>query len=271
MKALSTVTSVFLLQVLLGNGVSQTAPSVQASAAAVAATLPVPAPVPGPAHADKAALAEISEYEALTFSPGNSVITITGHTTIGEPKQNRTYGSSMILSADRRFRFDVHSPQEQSIRSSGALIKKQEADGKTVALPETLFGSPYVSSGVLKQIAANPAISIEDHGTLTVDGKQMHRITLSTSAKTIHMRPLCADLYFNAGTHLLTYSVAPYFSSTAQRFPINQVVQYDMYSPENGVEMPHRFILSGNGVPGLTFIAEQVSTTNSADNTQFQF
>ena len=271
MKTSGTVTSVFLLHALLGNGFAQTAPSIQAAAAVVAATLPAPVAAPGATHADKTALAEISEYEALSLSPSGSVITLTGHMTIGEPKQNKTYSSSMILSADRRFRLDVHSPQEQSLRSSGALIKKQGADGKTVTLPETLFGSPFLSPGVLKQIAANPAISIEDRGTLTINGKQMHRVTLSTSAQALQMRPLCADLYFDAGTHLLTYSVASYFSSTTQRFPINQVVEYDLYSPENGVEMPHRFILSGNGLPGLTFIAEQVSSADSADNSQFRF
>ena len=128
-----------------------------------------------------------------------------------------------------------------------------------------------MSPGALKSLAANPAVSIVDHGTTTVANKQMNKITLSKPAQTPGGRLLCADLYFDAGTHLLAYSVMSFFSSPTQRSPINQVIQYDTYSLENGAELPHRFIVSGDGIIGMTFTVSQVSTTTSTDESQFHF
>ncbi len=250
---------------------AQVGVSDQKAAQSIVALLPAPTPRPGAIRRDESALKEIRTYEELTLSFPSSVTTFEGTLTVGDATSAKSFGATMIIGEGKRFRLDIHSPVEQSLRVFGAKAERTTSQGGKKAVPATLFGTPFLFPESLKAIISNPALSIVDEGTITVGNKRLRRICLSEPSGPVRRSSQSADLYFDPETNLLTYSLvmAPVEEQVA--YVVRRVVQYEKYSVEGASYMPHQFVEFDNGEPDLTFSAERVFFEPAADDSQFHF
>ena len=238
--------------------------------AMTAMTIPAPTPVSGPVHADTAALAEIAQYESAAFHPTAQGMTLVGTVTIGAA-QTTSYAAQFTSGEGKSFRFDVHSPHEESLRGYGNKLARKTAQGQQKALPGSIFGGPFVTPDALKSLAGTPAVSIADRGTVTVDGRQLRKVTLSESVTGAVQGRLSGDLYFDPGTHLLAFSVTQAQVEGRAVPPITRVIEYEGYSIEEGVSIPRKFTEIDGGRVGFVFNVKQASFNSSVDNAQFHF
>ncbi len=246
-------------------------PSIQDLAAKVAMKLPIPVPVAGGVQKDKAAVAELTAFGQLT-SPAPSVLTgVAGLMTIGEPTAARTYDATMLVGEHGRFRIDVHSPEEESVRAFGVKAETSKGGSKPKPIHMSLFMSAYVFGVTAQHLLADPTMSLVDYGVLKENGQDLHHIRACKLSLAAAQRPECGDLYLDPSTHLLRYSVAMIPLDEYPFSRVQRVIEYDNYSDEQGTTMAHRFVESDNGQVGTTLEVQSVAFTAAKDDSQFRF
>lgn len=250
---------------------AQTAAPDQTATSSLIASIPAPAPIAGALRRDASAVNTLQKYEDLTLSTSSGAAILTGTLDVGSGGQAKSYGADMVLGSGKRFRLDIHSPKEQSLRVLGAKAERTTSNGDRKPVPETFLGSPFLSPGLLKAALATPSLSVVDQGAVILGDQNFLKVTIGNSGQPAKPFPDSADLYFDPNTHLLAYSViaAPVEEHVA--YSVRRVIHYDKYSAEGNVLMPHRFVEYDNGQLGLTFNATQVSFDSATDDSRFHF
>lgn len=250
---------------------AQITDSNRTAAASLIASFPAPSLITGEMRRDESALNTLQKYEDQALSKSFSAATLTGTLVVGDGRSAKSYGADMVFGTGNRFRLDIHSPTEQSVRVFGAKAERTTSRGDRKPLPKTFLGSLFLSPGLLKAVLATPSFSIVDQGSVILDDQHFLRITVGSPSQPAKMFPDSVDLYFDPDTHLLAYSVIVVPVEEHASYSIRRVVQYDKYSAEENVVMPHRFVEYDNDQLGLTFIATQVAFDSAIDDSRFRF
>ena len=137
---------------------------------------------------------------------------------------------------DDQFRLDTQTSKgPTSTRISGQFGRAQGSDGKVTAIPSEVAASrifPFEEPRTL--IKSGRKVSLKDDGFVTIDGTQLHRVTLERSSLGINpvtklTSTLAMDFYFDPASHLLmkTAAATPVRQGRKVKFPF--VVAYGDY------------------------------------------
>jgi hypothetical protein len=230
-----------------------------------------------PGQKDKAAIAELQQFLAISTPLSWKGIDAAGTLMIGDGKVAREYAASLSLERGDKYRLDIHAKEGlHSLRRSEYAGGSQDARGNVIRSRTGRSGGPIVIAEQLWDTARATTSSVIDDGDVEVDGRSLHKVTVSTTNGISHSRAgLLAgnamSLYFDPVTHILTKTAAIAYGFGPQSGQYLQVITYSDYRQVEGVLVPFQYAESDNGQLTMTFKATQISVSSGHDNSYFQF
>ncbi len=234
-------------------------------------------------HVDPAASTEIVEHiKAVGASTWHDMYATGKITYPNGDKAEVDDATFSILNGDS-YRLDINAPQgTRSIRVLGGFGAIQESDGtKDFLLPST--AAQGLAAFPQLRVATFPTnhTSIYDKGTLTVDGKVLHRLAVERPLGSVAMGDYSAtkkrtppdivtDLYFDPTSHLLSKSAAS-IRLSGSRSEFIQCVTYDDYQKIDNSLIPFRFTQSLNGQVQWVLQLDHVELNTGLKQANFHF
>ena len=193
--------------------------------------------------------------------------------------QDKTYypATLSMIGADR-FRLDAQTDKGMaSTRINGLVGKTQDATGKETAMSHNAAAAGLFPFQLVRTAHfPGKQTSLIDHGMTSVDGKQLHRMTVEN--QTIGRNPvtkspqtIAMDLYFDPSTHLLIKSVSNELLTSGHSASFLRVVTYSDYRLVEGALIPFHYAESMDGELYWTLQLTAVQLNPTFDAKYFQF
>jgi hypothetical protein len=234
-------------------------------------------------HVDSAASAEIIAHIKAVGAPTWHDMSATGKITYPDGDRAEIDDATLSILNSDSYRLDVKTPQgTRSTRLLGGFGAIQESDGtKDFLLPST--AAQGLAAFPQLRVATFPTnqTSIYDKGTLTVDGKALHRLAVERPLGSVavgdysptrkHTPPdILTDLYFDPTSHLLSKSVAS-IRLSGSRSEFVQCVTYDDYQQIDNSLIPLRLTQSLNGQVQWVLQLDHVELNTGLKQADFHF
>ena len=184
----------------------------------------------------------------------------------------------LLYTSDNAMRLDVSDDKGQrSFRVERARATIMEASGKKHSLPPATAAvgvvvTPFLPASHMTDTQA----SFIDQGIVAVDGINLHRITMAYPANPDvqggqSLPTSVVDLYFDDASHYLVASATCGRLDSRDRADYLQVISYQSYSPEGGVNLPHDYRVSLNGQRQWALHLSNFLSNPSITNGSFHF
>jgi hypothetical protein len=215
---------------------------------------------------DPAALAEVQDHLLVVGS--SPWIGMQGTGEITYARQDPTlYAATLSNMGFNSFRLDAQSKKGQmSIRIHRGLGEIQSSDGTILTIPsETAVLGLFPFERLRAANFPEPDTSLIDHGLVTVDGVELHRITFES--KTTN----ATDLYFDPSTHLLVKTANAVFMDSARRATFLSVVTYGDYRKVGAILIPFSYAETIEGEQYRTLRLSDVQLNPGLTSSYFSF
>jgi len=227
---------------------------------------------------DAAALQEIIDFLKATNGTNWSGMQASGTLTSPSGDSEAQSPATLTIQNGDAFRLDVNAPEGQrSIRIQGSYGQILESDGVKHSLPVvTARGGLFAFSRLMAATFPGAQTSILDQGTLSIDGKALHRITIEEPAfsggtPASADQVSAVDLYFDSATHLLIKSVASVQIDSADRARYVQAVTYGDYRKVDNVLLPFAYHKTLNGQRQWALQLTDIQLKSSVNTSYFHF
>ena len=215
-------------------------------------------------------LAAANELVAYLKAVGSASWTgFEGHGSMvyGGAPDTAAYPATLSISKSGETRLDVERPEgTTSLRISGAMGGFQPANGRMISLPfRNITAGLIVFPRFLSPSFQADKSVVTDDGTVELDGKSLHKISLQQKigrgkpATTIDRTYLVSDLYFDSD-HLLYKSATAVESLAQTRYQYLEVITYTDYRVVEGVKLPFHIAATVEGQPSWTFTMTAASS-----------
>lgn len=228
-----------------------------------------------PGQVDAAALTEIRQFQKAV-----GITQWTGMQASGTFTENgrEALNAALAILHGHQFRLDITTPKGiRSIRISDTSGQIEDGKGKKSFIPNTTAKAGILAfPRLLENSFPGPKVTLVDQGTVQIEGRPLHRITLAESifpgvVKQQTTNVSLIDLYFDPSSHLLIksagYSQLDY--KDRQRYLI--VVTYGDYQNVQGNLIPLSYSQSLNGQPQWTLQLTNPIFQPTVDAAYFHF
>jgi hypothetical protein len=260
---------------LIALGLSSIMMALSPSMLAQEQSFPAPSTTGTLGNKDAGALAEIKEHLQAVSVAGWQDLKGTG--TLTYPSGN-AHTATLYLMGSEHSRLDIAIDSgTRSLRLVGPVGRFQDEKGNQGFLPPATSCTGIVAlPRIWAAAATSTLISLRDQQMYTGTGQSLHRITIeypvdsSSGGSSLSKKTAATDLYFDASTHLLLYSVDSLIFNKLRK-PLTRVTTYGGYQSFDGVLIPTliRQALNGQEQWALQLGQVAVNTNPPADTFLF--
>jgi hypothetical protein len=220
---------------------------------------------------DPTAISQIDQFSAFVPLADGQGVEGKGTATFGSGKNARQLQASFDIEAHGHFRMDVEEGNAvRSLRMTGDRAQARRGDGPIEEVNDSDFANPLAIPLQLKEVANRQDASVIDDGIVTVNDRQLSRITI-TLFRTHIGNPVAASFYFDPQTHILTHAAFIGHSGTNQALVYLKVVTYASYKRVESALLPTEYVETMDGQPLMTLQLSSANLSASHSGSYFTF
>jgi hypothetical protein len=228
---------------------------------------------------DASALQEVISFLKKVNGAAWNGMQATGSLTSSNGRSPEQSAAILTMESGDSIRLDVDSAEgKRSIRIKGSTGQIVESNGNKHYLPVATARAGYiVFPKLMTATFPTEQTSIIDGSLTTIDGKQLHRITIEEPAfagetSSSPDQISTTDLYFDPATDLLIKSVSSIQIDSADRQRYLQVVTYSDYRlVDDALLLPFAYVQTLNGQRQWAFQATSIQLQPSISASYFSF
>lgn len=239
-------------------------------------TIPIPQSTISSGQKDASALQEILDFVKATDGGTWGGLQASG--TLVSGSIGGQSPATLLIGKAGELRLDVSAAQGPwSIATQGMYGQSMEADGSKHRLSSAMSRDGLFAFPRLFMRSFPDALtSVLERGTISIDGRALHRITVERSVSARHPSlptdPNSAiDMYFDSTTHLLIKSAISVQIDPTDRERYLLVMTYSDYRSAGQTLLPFSYHQTLNGQPQWTLQLNNLQLNPAVNPSQFHF